>query len=380
MRETHSASKFVEFLEGKPAFKTVIEICESGKWRIHDKVAGAVMAALKGEIDGSREVDPCSPGGIDDLPDDTGSTSNSSYRMDVQRAGVGKVPAHLLSKLCSGGAYMLCFDGGVTWDQVGPHVGGAGSCLFRIQSDGKKNVHLRCHDQDVYLPSSSTELAEYAGLLAGIVGFSKCLDRGELVPAPGMLLVEGDSKFIIQAVQNALANRSATVKLENDTSLQPLFDLIISSLVGFEDLGVKVCVRHRPRRFNKVADQLTRRVRQEKQGNFQHDVLRACINASWSGHAASGSSPALKLQVSGCQDALIARIIEGSYMLYGDNHSKPVYKKEGPPGRSSVLIYFWDDRIGANWSGDFKFVVIEVIRRLSIYACGSLDGYDWVAP
>ena len=39
MRETHSATKFVEFLEGKPAFKTVIEIGESGKWRIHDKAA-----------------------------------------------------------------------------------------------------------------------------------------------------------------------------------------------------------------------------------------------------------------------------------------------------------------------------------------------------
>ena len=44
--------------------------------------------------------------------------------------------------------------------------------------------------------------------------------------------VEGDSKFIIQAVQNALGNRSVTVKLDNDPCLQPLFHVIIASLAG----------------------------------------------------------------------------------------------------------------------------------------------------
>ena len=78
--------------------------------------------------------------------------------------------------------------------------------------------------------------------------------------------------------QNALGNRSVTVKLDNDPCLQPLFDVIIASLAGLEDRGVKLCVRHRPRRFNKVADQLTKLVRQQKKGNFQHGVLSACMN------------------------------------------------------------------------------------------------------
>ena len=37
--------------------------------------------------------------------------------------------------------------------------------------------------------------------------------------------------------------------------------------------------------------------------------------------------------------------------MQGSNHGKPFYKKEGPQGSVSVLIYFWDDRDGASFSG-----------------------------
>ena len=59
MRETHSATKFHEFLEGEPAFKTVIEINECGSWRVHDNVARAVTALLRGICfcaDGCQQV------------------------------------------------------------------------------------------------------------------------------------------------------------------------------------------------------------------------------------------------------------------------------------------------------------------------------------
>ena len=49
-------------------------------------------------------------------------------------------------------------------------------------------------------------------------------------------------------------NRTGTVKLWNDRWLQPLFDLIVDSLRELEDSGVKLCIRHRPRRFNKWID------------------------------------------------------------------------------------------------------------------------------
>ena len=48
---------------------------------------------------------------------------------------------------------------------------------------------------------------------------------------------------------------------------------------------------------------------------------------------------------------MVANIIQGSYVMQGSNHGKPFYKKEGPQGSVSVLIYFWDDRDGASFSG-----------------------------
>merc|ERR1712217_114407 len=35
----------------------------------------------------------------------------------------------------------------------------------------------------------------------------------------------------------------------------------------------------------------------------------------------------------------------------GKNHEKPVYKKDGASGSVSVLMYYWDDRDGAAFSG-----------------------------
>jgi len=69
-----------------------------------------------------------------------------------------------------------------------------------------------------------------------------------------------------------------------------------------------------------------------------------------SGGGGSSGSPQ-NLDVSRCQSAMVANIIQGSYVMQGSNHGKPFYKKEGPQGSVSVLIYFWDDRDGASFSG-----------------------------
>ena len=59
----------------------------------------------------------------------TGSTSSESSVMEVQRPGVGKVPAHLMANRCSGSTIMCCFDGGVSWGKEGSfNLAGAGSC------------------------------------------------------------------------------------------------------------------------------------------------------------------------------------------------------------------------------------------------------------
>merc|ERR1712139_611436 len=62
MRESRSETKYQEFLEGEPAFKTVVEIHDDGTWRIYDDVRRSVTELLQSpdHADGGREVDPFS--------------------------------------------------------------------------------------------------------------------------------------------------------------------------------------------------------------------------------------------------------------------------------------------------------------------------------
>mmetsp|Transcript_104529 Transcript_104529/g.185972 ORF Transcript_104529/g.185972 Transcript_104529/m.185972 type:complete len:1039 (+) Transcript_104529:66-3182(+) len=62
-----------------------------------------------------------------------------------------------------------------------------------------------------------------------------------------------------------------------------------------------------------------------------------------------GSRP--PLHVSGCSNETVSNIIAGLYITKEDNHGKPVYKKEGPSGSVTVLIYYWDDRDGSAFNG-----------------------------
>lgn len=47
----------------------------------------------------------------------------------------------------------------------------------------------------------------------------------------------------------------------------------------------------------------------------------------------------------------VSNIVKGSYTASGENHGKPVYKKDIAGGTVSVLIYFWDERDGPSFSG-----------------------------
>merc|ERR1719507_14230 len=57
------------------------------------------------------------------------------------------------------------------------------------------------------------------------------------------------------------------------------------------------------------------------------------------------------LQVSGCSHATVADIFEGSFVPFGENHGRPVYKKNTDAKGEEVVIYFWDARDGAIFSG-----------------------------
>lgn len=57
------------------------------------------------------------------------------------------------------------------------------------------------------------------------------------------------------------------------------------------------------------------------------------------------------LVVSGCQNPNVASIVHGSFVLVGDNHGRPVYRKQPVVNGVNVELYFWDARDGADFSG-----------------------------
>lgn len=274
MRETRCASKFNEFRKGAPAFQTVIVIQDDGGWAIYEDVARAVDAILAAQLDDvARHIYPQARQGVADTDSspDTGSTLSSSGSVQVQTVGVEKMPACLLARLCSGKTYLCCFDGGVRWT-LDSCDAGAGACLFRVKTDGRRNEHLARFDRTVFMTDKvlAVDKAELAGMLAGISAFSELCKElcGNLV-----FVCEGDNKPLISHVREALQGLSCCVELRHAPDLQPIFQEVVKQLTCLKADGVQVWLRWRPRRFNKVADRLARQARLEKRGTWSHELL-----------------------------------------------------------------------------------------------------------
>jgi len=67
--------------------------------------------------------------------------------------------------------------------------------------------------------------------------------------------------------------------------------------------------------------------------------------------AAAGGKYEPRLEVGGCAHATVGPIIRGSFVLAGENHGKPTYKKDVQVNGLDVMIYFWDDRDGVGFGG-----------------------------
>lgn len=77
---------------------------------------------------------------------------------------------------------------------------------------------------------------------------------------------------------------------------------------------------------------------------------QAAAAAAQQGGSAQGKSP--PIVVTACaSNPTVSNIIKGSYTCTEANHGKPVYKKDIAGGTVSVLIYYWDERDGPNFSG-----------------------------
>jgi hypothetical protein len=76
---------------------------------------------------------------------------------------------------------------------------------------------------------------------------------------------------IIEDVQTAL--QCAHFDFRADPTSQPAFDHFVATLRELQQQGMKLVLRHRPRRFNMGANQLTRKAHIEHEGYFEHDLL-----------------------------------------------------------------------------------------------------------
>ena len=61
---------------------------------------------------------------------------------------------------------------------------------------------------------------------------------------------------------------------EDDPRLQPLFDSIVNALQALEQRGVRVLLRHRPRKLNKVADRLAHKAKVQQESTFDHALFQ----------------------------------------------------------------------------------------------------------
>ncbi|CAE7559652.1 eag [Symbiodinium sp. CCMP2456] len=79
---------------------------------------------------------------------------------------------------------------------------------------------------------------------------------------------------------------------------------------------------------------------------------------------ASGSLPPLRkprkayaraveaqISVSGCTHVSVGPIAKGNYSVDGSNHNKPAYRKEQKVSGLDVMLYYWDERDGVEFSG-----------------------------
>lgn len=68
-------------------------------------------------------------------------------------------------------------------------------------------------------------------------------------------------------------------------------------------------------------------------------------------HSDEGVGNEPRILVSGCTHGTVGNIVRGSFTLNGENHGKPSYKKDTQADGLDVMLYFWDDRDGANFCG-----------------------------
>ncbi|CAE8611446.1 unnamed protein product [Polarella glacialis] len=176
--------------------------------------------------------------------------------------------------IAAGAAYVLRFDGGVdapTDSQAGP--GGGGATFSRVRAGSKMGRPRRERPEQgswqVFIPQTTVDLSELGGLMAGLAGLKEMLrSAGPLAPAMRLLVLQGDSKFIVDKMQRPDHQESADIFAQ---SCKPLLRLASDSLQDLKASipSLLVVFQWAPRKVNRRADRLTHEARQDRKSTVQ---------------------------------------------------------------------------------------------------------------
>lgn len=66
---------------------------------------------------------------------------------------------------------------------------------------------------------------------------------------------------------------------------------------------------------------------------------------------AKPTGPPDLLTTSGCKNSTVSNIVKGEFTKHSENHGKPVFKKTTQVNGLDVMVYFWEDKENANFTG-----------------------------
>ncbi|CAE7366040.1 ycf45 [Symbiodinium natans] len=283
--------KFVVQRRSAPVFRSLVELGRGSgdEWVVHEDLEGAVdlILARKPAL-GSRVPAPgahsrtAGPGASRSLPgkdptaqESAGAETPLARGHPATRApeaaalGPDEIEARrsMRDREISGRAYRLCFDGGVDGGNAGP--GGAGAILRRLRAGTGHPDRRTSRTWMLYHPRSCPELMEYAGLLIGLRGVEQILQT--LRPAPEVILIEGDCKFVVDrhsGVGTARGLRSEHPDVE--AKMDRLAQLVEEAVQQIAKKNVTVdMVKWRNRGRNKAADRLSHEARDWKRSTIE---------------------------------------------------------------------------------------------------------------
>lgn len=89
------------------------------------------------------------------------------------------------------------------------------------------------------------------------------------------------------------------------------------------------------------------------------------------------------ISVAGCEHVTVGPIVRGTFQLTSTNHGRPVYTKTEQANGLNVMLYFWDDRDGPEFSGWYFGMEVggdQVWAHHADRLCSAPPATGWKVP